>query len=76
VHHSGQRFSILHARHTDQIRLTPPGEEIMLTLPGLELLVGHIAGEANHAKDERLEALLSGFFERIEDLLDTYAEED
>src|SRR5262245_44393352 len=43
-------------RHEDveaAIRSTPPGGEVMLTLGDLEDLVGHVAGEANHAKSER-----------------------
>jgi hypothetical protein len=42
----------------------------MLTLSDLEDLVGHVAGEANHAKSERIEEILSGVFDKIEELLD------
>jgi hypothetical protein len=48
----------------------------MLTLGDLEFLVGHVAGEANHAKTERIEEILSGIFDKIEELLASYAEED
>lgn len=58
------------------IRSTPPGGEAMLTLSDLEDLAGHVAGEANHAKSERTEKILSDIFDKIEELLDTYAEED
>jgi hypothetical protein len=65
----------LHEQVEAAIRSTPPDEEVMLTLSDLEFLVGHVAGEANHAKSERVEDILSGIFEKIEELLDTYAEE-
>jgi hypothetical protein len=66
----------LHKHVEAAIRATPPGEEVMLTLSDLEDLVGHVAGEANHAKSERIEDILSDIFDKIEDLLDCYAEED
>jgi hypothetical protein len=55
------------------IKSTPPGDEVMLTVGDLEVLVGHIAGEANHAKSERVEQILSGIFVKIEQLLSPYA---
>ena len=57
------------------IRSTPPGGEVMLTLSDLEDLVGHVAGEANHAKNVRTENILSDIFDKIEGLLDLYVEE-
>ncbi len=66
----------LHKRVEEAIKSTPPGDEVMLTLGDLEVLVGHVAGEANHAKTERIEEILSGIFDKIEELLDLYAEED
>jgi len=63
----------LHKRVEEAIRSTPPGDEVMLTVSDLEVLVGHVAGEANHAKSERVEEILSGVFEKIEALLDFYA---
>jgi hypothetical protein len=51
------------------INSTPPGEEVMLTIGDLEDLVNHVAGEANHAKSERIERILSGIFDKIEALL-------
>ena len=65
----------LHEDVEAAIRSTPPGEEVMLTLSDLEDLVGHVAGEANHAKTEQIERILSDIFEKIEELLDYYAEE-
>jgi hypothetical protein len=66
----------LHEHVEAAIRSTPPGGEVMLTLSDLEDLVGHVAGEANHAKSERTEDILSDIFEKIEELLDLYVEDD
>jgi len=65
----------MHKRVEEAIKSTPPGDEVMLTLSDLEFLVGHVAGEANHAKTERIEEILSGIFVKIEEMLDLYAEE-
>jgi hypothetical protein len=66
----------LHKEVEEAIKSTPPGDEVMLTLSDLEDFVGHVAGEANHAKTERIEEILSGIFDKIEELLDLYAEVD
>ena len=58
------------------IRTTPPGGEVMLTLSDLEDLAGHVAGEANYAKNERTQNILGEIFDKIEGLLDLYVEED
>src|SRR4051794_26362208 len=65
----------LHREVEQAIRSSPPGEPVMLTLGYLEDLAGHMAAEANHAKDERTEDRLQGIYEKIEELLDLYAEE-
>jgi hypothetical protein len=62
----------LHKHVEEAIKSTPPGDEVMLTVGDLEVLVGHIAGEANHAKSERVEEILSGIFVKIEELLAFY----
>jgi hypothetical protein len=59
----------LHEHVEAAIKSTPPGEDVMLTLCDLEDLVGHVAGEANHAKSEQIENIFSGVFEKIEELL-------
>jgi hypothetical protein len=66
----------LHRPVEEAVRSTPPGEPVMITLGHLEDLAGHVAGEANHAKTERIEGILSGIYEKIEKLLDLYADED
>jgi hypothetical protein len=65
----------LHKDVEAAIRSTPPGGEVMLTLGDLDDLAGHVAGEANHAKSERTESILSDIFDKIEGLLDLYVEE-
>lgn len=40
-----------------------------ISLSDLDDLAGHVAGEANHAKSQRTEEVLSGLFEKIEELL-------
>jgi hypothetical protein len=65
----------LHRHVEEAVRSTPPGEPVMLALGDLDDLAGHVAGEANHAKDGRTEDVLSGIFEKIEELLDLYAED-
>jgi hypothetical protein len=59
----------LHKRVEAAIRSTPPGEEVLLTVCDLEELAGHVAGEANHAKNKHVERILSGLFEKIEESL-------
>jgi hypothetical protein len=66
----------LHKDVEAAIRSTPPGDEVMLTVSDLAFLVGHVAGEANHAKSERVEEIPSGLFEKTEAILDLYAGED
>ena len=61
----------LHEGVEEAIRSTPPGEPVMITLGDLEDMAGHVAGEANHARSERTEEILSDIYEKIEELLDT-----
>jgi len=65
----------LHDHVEKAIRSTPPGMPVKISLSDLESLAGHVAGEANHAKSERIEEILSGISEKIEELLTVYAEE-
>ena len=53
----------------EEIRSTPPGMPVKISLGDLDIMAGHVAGEANHAKTERTEQILGGLFEKIEDLL-------
>ena len=65
----------LHDSVEEALRSTPGGEPIMISLGDFEDMAGHVAGEANHAKSERKEEILSSIYEQIEELLDHYAEE-
>ncbi len=65
----------LHEEVEEALRSTSAGEPIMITLGDLEDMAGHVAGEANHAKSERKEEILGDIFEKIEELLDLYAED-
>jgi hypothetical protein len=65
----------LHQEVEEALKSTPAGEPVMITLGDLEDMAGHVAGEANHAKSERKEEILSSIYEKIEELLDHFAEE-
>jgi hypothetical protein len=65
----------LHKEVEAAIRSTPPGGEVMLTLGDLDDLAGHVAGEANHAKNKRTGDILGDLFDKIEGLLDLYVQE-
>lgn len=62
--------------YPDTIRETPTGKPVMLTLDALEDFSGYIAANANHCKDKRKEKKLDTVFQKIEDLLGRYTEED
>ena len=57
----------LHERVEQEIRSTPPGVPVQISLGDLDDIAGHVAGEANHAKAEKTAESLGGLFERIED---------
>jgi hypothetical protein len=63
----------LHNRVEEEIRSTPLGVPVKISLGDLDDMAGHVAGEANHAKTERTEEILGGLFEKIEQLLALYA---
>ncbi len=46
------------------------------TLDDLEELMGYVAAEANHAKDKKLQKELDRLFARIEEVLQSYTDED
>jgi hypothetical protein len=63
----------LRERVEEDLRATPAGVPMKIRLGDLDDLAGHVAGEANHARSERTEEVLSGLFEKIEDLLAFHA---
>ena len=65
----------LHNRVEEEIRSTPAGVPVKIRIGDLDDMAGHVAGEANHAKTERTEEILSGLFEKIEELLALYAKQ-
>ena len=58
------------------IRDSPASKPVRISLIDLESLAGHVAGEANHAKDKTIETVLHGIFIKVEELLDTYRDKD
>ena len=63
----------LDKRVEEELRSTPAGLPVQIRLGDLDDLAGHVAGEANHARSERTEEILSGLFEKIEELLAFHA---
>jgi hypothetical protein len=64
----------LYERVEQEIRSTPPGVPVQISLADLDDIAGHFAGEANHVKTEKPAEILSGLFERIEDARSTIIE--
>lgn len=58
------------------IRETPSGKPVMMTLEDLEDFGGYIASEANHCEDKKKQKKLDAVFERIQDVLDKYMDEE
>lgn len=57
------------------VRATPPSEPVMLALDDLDDLAGHVAAQANHASDTKLQTSLDRIYKKIEDLLDRYTDQ-
>jgi hypothetical protein len=55
---------------------TSTGTQILLTLDDLEDLGGYVAAEANHTTDKKLRKKLDAIFSKIQDLLETHADEE
>ena len=66
----------IHQELADPIRATPTGAPVLLTLDDLEDLGGYIAAEANHTTDKKLRKKLDAIFSKIQDLLETHADEE
>ena len=58
------------------VRETPPEKAIQLTLDEWDDFGGYIAAEANHTPDKKLEKKLDAIFEKIQNLLETYTDEE
>lgn len=64
---------------TNRLRIVPkPGERPIFgfTLGDLDELAGFVAAEANHTKGKKLRKELGHLFGRIEELLDSYTDQD
>jgi hypothetical protein len=60
----------------DVVSNTPAGQPVMLTLDDLDDLIGHVAAEANHCGNKRKVKKLDGIAEKIQELLDTFTDEE
>ncbi|MBA2116727.1 plasmid pRiA4b ORF-3 family protein [Bremerella alba] len=58
------------------IRETPSGKPVMMYLDDLEDFGGYIASEANHCEDKKKQKKLDAVFERVQDVLDKYMDEE
>jgi len=58
------------------IRATPAGKPVMMTLGDLDDFAGYIAAEANHCDDRKKEDKLDAVFDKIQELLDWYSDEE
>jgi hypothetical protein len=65
----------IHQAFVDSIRATPTGNPVLLTVDELEDLGGHVAAEANRTTDRKLRKKLNTIFSKIQDLLETHADE-
>jgi hypothetical protein len=64
---------------TNPLRVVPKPSETAVfrfTLDDWEELAGWVAFEANHTKDKKLGKELDHLFDRIQDLLDSYTDQD
>ena len=62
--------------YEEVLNSTPAGEPVLLTLDDLDDFGGYIAAEANHCDDRKKQKRLDAIFQRIQDLLDRYTDED
>lgn len=58
------------------IRERPSGKPVMMSLDDLDDFGGYIAAEANHCDDKRKEKKLDAVFEKVQDLLGKYTDEE
>ena len=62
--------------YEELLQATPTGKPVMMTLDDLEDFGGYIAAEANHCDDRKKEKKLDRIFEKVQDLLDKYTDEE
>jgi hypothetical protein len=64
---------------TVRLRTAPTSNKTAVyafTLDDMEELMGYVAAEANHAKDKKLQKELDRLFARMEEVLNSYTDED
>jgi len=66
----------IHDEIADPIRATLTGFPVLLTLDQLEDLDGYVAAEANHTTDKKLRKKLDAILSKIQNLLETHADEE
>jgi hypothetical protein len=66
----------IHPGLADPIKTTPSGDPVLLTLDDLEDLGGYIAAEANYTTDKKIRKKLDAIFSKIQDILETHADEE
>ena len=65
---------IMDQENEQAIRDTSAGKPVMMTLGDLDDFIGYIAAEANHTEDKRLERKLDRIYDKVQGLLDKFAE--
>ena len=68
--------TFLDDEYPDAIRQTPADQPVKFTLADWDDLGGYIAAEANHTEDRRLKKKLDAIFDKIQEILDTYTDEE
>ena len=66
----------IHEELADLIRFTPTGAPVLLTFDHLEDLGGCVKAEANHTTDKKIRKKLDAISSKIDDLLETHADEE
>ena len=62
--------------YSQTIRDTPAGKPVMMTLDDLDDFGGYVAAEANHCNDKKKQKKLDAIFQKVQDLLDNYTDEE
>jgi hypothetical protein len=67
---------LIDERIAEFIRATAMGDPVLLTLDDLEDLSVYVAAAADHTTDEKLRKKLDAIFSKIQNLLDTHADDE
>ena len=69
-------LTCLDKAHEQAVRNSQIGKPVMMTLDGLDNLAGYIAAESNHCEDRKKQKKLDALFEKVQDLLGKYTDEE